>query len=111
MVEAAFRKLNLRNGAASDQPALDCFAPDGELVVQAPHFRATWDRRGIDTLASVLPENAVFGYSGVLRDGSALVGRFTVGGLGPDPELGRYVLRCVGDRVEQLELQIEPSLE
>ena len=108
LVEAVFRMLNRRSGPRFSEPALDAFALDGELVIRTPEFRATWGRGGIETLISALPATAVFGYCEVLRDGAAVVGHFTAtsGGLALEPTLGRYVLRCAGDRILRLELEV-----
>lgn len=109
LVEAACRMLNVGSRTRSFERLLGLFAPDAELVIDTPPFRGTWDRGGIETLVNTLPGDTVFGYCGALLDGSAVVGRFTADGLRVKPTLGRYALRRDGDRIERLELEIEPS--
>lgn len=108
LVEAACRMLNIGSRTRSFERLLGFLAPDAELVIGAPRFRATWDRGGIETLINTLPEDTVFGYYEALHDGSAVVGRFTVDGSWAEPTLGRYLLRRDGDRIERLELEIGP---
>jgi hypothetical protein len=109
LVEAACRMLNIGSRTRSFEHLLGYLAPDAELVIGAPQFRATWDRRGIEVLVDALPEDAVFGYCEALHDGSAVVGRFTADSFRGEPTLGRYVLRRDGDRIERLELRIGPA--
>ena len=69
LVETACRMLNVGSRTRSFERLLGLFAPDAELVIDTPPFRATWDRGGIETLVNTLPEETVFGYCGALQDG------------------------------------------
>lgn len=104
LVETTCRVINIGSRTRSFTPALELFAPDAELALETERFRLVRDRCGIEALISSLPEGTVFGYYEALREGDAVTGRFTAAGMGPEPALGRYLLRRAGDRIERLEI-------